>query len=423
MNGEKYLTLFDDLPLFSTCDGIAAVACSCGPAMDDDAQGATESDSEICVVSCVTEAEFLSYCGQLRACDYSVSWENRIESNLFLLLLKEQRLYLSYIGNEKLMKVVKDHSSTAELPAEGSDFAGAELYQYSLEYTKDNTNTETAMNCGMMYILRFTDNSLFLIDSGHKNQSYAEPLAGVWRFLQSLSGGERVHVRGWYFTHAHGDHVYMAGKLMEAYHEQIDIDCFLFNFPAVSVNDRKYDVGSTSYLKQMARTYYPGAGVVKLHSGATFTLFGCRFEILYTQEDLIDSDGVFRVTDFNDTSSVLKLTAGEHSVLFLADVCAKAEEKICQMYSADTLHCTAVQAAHHLINHLGVLYPTVSAKYVLVPQSKETTEMSERHFRNLQTAMCATDWEHVLFAGTNTWRLTFGSHEIKAEAFPHYDQM
>ena len=414
------------LPPLSAAEAVLTAPVDCGPGLADDTAGETLTDSALVLAAPVTKEEFCAYCSALAAPEYRLLWSREIEGNRFVLFeAGETQLYLAYTPCNRRMTVVHDRSTNARIPDNDLPFAGAELYQYSLEYSMDNSNGETAMNCGMMYILRFPDGSLFVIDGGHRNQSWREPLEGVWRFLCGLSGGERVRVRAWFLTHAHGDHNYMVGRLMEQYHDWLDIDCFLFNYPAVAVNPRRYDAESTSYFKAMAAKYCPTAGIVKLHSGAALWLFGCLFEVLYTQEDLPDDDGVYRVNDFNDTSAVLKVTAGKHTVLFPADICQKAEARICAMYSAATLHCDFVQAAHHLINRLPDFYRAVSATYVLAPQSAETVGISERHATNLGDAICATDADHVLFAGHDTWKITFASdgHGLELTPLPHYDRM
>ena len=80
------------------------------------------------------------------------------------------------------------------------------LYQYALYYDPDNNMTPRTANCGMLYIIRLSDNSLFMIDGGFHLQWSEEAAAGLWDFLKKITGSEQIRIACWYFTHTHADH-------------------------------------------------------------------------------------------------------------------------------------------------------------------------------------------------------------------------
>ena len=55
------------------------------------------------------------------------------------------------------------------------------------------------------------------------------------RKITNTSENDKVKIRGWFFSHAHGDHVFGAHQFVTMYHDYIDVESVLFNFPAYGV--------------------------------------------------------------------------------------------------------------------------------------------------------------------------------------------
>lgn len=72
-------------------------------------------------------------------------------------------------------------------------------------------------------------------------------------------------------------------------------------------------------MKQTFNTYYPNCKFVKLHTGQSFTLQGIKFDVLFTHEDAVDTTGKNVITDFNDTSTILKMLMDGKSFMLLGD--------------------------------------------------------------------------------------------------------
>ena len=47
--------------------------------------------------------------------------------------------------------------------------------------------TETTANCGMVYVIHLSDNSLFMIDGGYIYQCSNEMIEGLWKFLLRIT--------------------------------------------------------------------------------------------------------------------------------------------------------------------------------------------------------------------------------------------
>jgi beta-lactamase superfamily II metal-dependent hydrolase len=82
--------------------------------------------------------------------------------------------------------------------------------------------------------------------------------------------------------------------------------------------------------------------IVKPHTGQKFYIRNAEFEVLYTHEDLYPTE----LTIFNDSSTVMRMTANGQTFMWLGDVQYDASDVICAMY--DTyIKSDFVQVSHH----------------------------------------------------------------------------
>ena len=111
---------------------------------------------------------------------------------------------------------------------------------------------------------------------------------------------------------------------------------------------------------------------LKLHTGQEIRLANVTFEVLYTHEDLVDPEtGETRSAgNYNENSSVLKITFDGKSILLLGDVDTKGASTLMRLWSESTLKVSVLQVAHHVLNVLTDLYHIIQAPILLVPQSE-----------------------------------------------------
>ncbi|MBQ2725910.1 MAG: hypothetical protein IJF78_09400, partial [Clostridia bacterium] len=248
-----------------------------------------------------------------------------------------------------------------------------EIYQYGLYYDPQNGHSPTTTNCGMLYIVKLADNSLFMMDGGHILQCSVEAVTGLYDFLHRITGkapGETIPIACWFVTHAHDDHLAMCVRLTRTYPGEFDIQRILFNFPSYSVCRRGY-AEEPFRLRETLREFYPDAMTLKPHHGMKFTLASTEFEVYYTHEDVIRADNVtaYPFRDFNCTSTVLKMTADGGTVMWLGDTNLEAEAHIVKTMPREMWKADVVQVAHHCFNHLSTLYPWIGAPYAMLPNS------------------------------------------------------
>ncbi len=352
---------------------------------------------------------FAAYLDRLAAEGWRTVWQNQMEENFFLALTKEdRRIYASFYGREGIARFVQDDLGT---PIE--DFGGGEaipgetvqVCQFGLYYS--HMIPGRCSDCGMLYIVKLPDNSLFLVDGGMLEQATEAATAEVMRVMRHMSKVaevEKIRIAGWFCTHAHDDHSDLFCKLLRKYHDQLDVERIIFNFPASGVWGTLPI--NADILRERLHLYCPGAKYLKCHTGQSWELAGVRFEVLQTHEDGVTITGQETIsfpsggTDFNDSSTVLKITFDGASFLILGDINNASESLLLRHFSVNTLHATMMQAAHHMINNLPELYPVIAPEIALVPRAVFVATDTNTHYttllktipaQNVYFASCATD--------------------------------
>ncbi len=373
-----------------------------------------------------TEAHFQAYLEALAGQGFRSVWENRLGDNRFHALeAGERRVYASFFPGEGTARLVED---TLSAPIEG--FSGGEaipgeaveVCQFGLYYSYMRQGR--SCDCGMFYIIKLPDRSLFLVDGGELEQATEAACSAAIEVMRQMSGtrpGQRIRIAGWFCTHAHDDHLDLFAKLLRKYHAELDVERLIFNFPACS---SWLIAPQVSILKERLHRYCPDARYLKCHTGQTFTLAGVRFDILFTHEDHFArsrKDAMPpRLREFNDTCSVLRVSYDGASFLLLGDVDQPSSRLLLRHYGGDTLHCTAMQAAHHLINNLPELYAAIAPQVALVPASVRFALDTRPEYRTLCQAVPP---QNCFFAGsaTDTFRMEHGGfHLVRREPIEGY---
>ena len=171
----------------------------------------------------------------------------------------------------------------------------------------------------------------------------------------------------------------------------MELERVIFNFAAYQ---RFVLMSQVFPMLERLTAYYPNVRYLKAHSGQSFSLAGVCFDVLYTHEDLLMLPGTEDIRDFNETSTVLKLSFEGVSFLLTGDINHRAVERLLANYRPETLHADLVQAAHHLHNDLPELYTAIRPGLVVVPQDIKALPALQPKYRSL---LLGVDAEHVLF--------------------------
>lgn len=347
-----------------------------GGMLADDRNGTTPEDCPMQLITETNESEFASYIENLKNAGFTLKFYNSTPSHIAAQLSSDDTtVYTYYTRALGEVRIIEDRAGVTV-----DDFSYScetekplDIVQYGLYYDKNNDCTATTVNCGMMYIVRLADNSLFIIDGGHRYQCSDEAVAGMAKYMHQLtetSSDEKIRIAGWYFTHAHGDHIAACVRLLRTYPGIFDIERVMFNFPSFAVKPQGYD-HDTFILKDTLREFCPNVKCLKLHTGQKFTLANAEFDVLYTHEDAVNYDDttIFPFRDFNCTSSILKMTNAGKTVMWLGDTNVETEQLVSKTIPQEMWKSDVVQVAHHCFNYLSTLYPFIDAKYAFMPNS------------------------------------------------------
>ena len=365
------------------CGQLADGFFNAGPMFADDRDGATPEDSKMQVVYDVTEADFDVYVAALKESGICGYLERSQAADKFFAFAQNGKYYhVRFTAKRGEIRVIEDVISTP-IDEFGYTENGPEktvFYQYALYYDPDNAVTDKTVNCGMLYIVKLSDNSLFMIDGGHIYQSSDEMIEGLWQFLRHITNTSEdgtIRISGWYCTHAHDDHHNGFTKLLNRYHEQILLERVMFNIPHFSYGGN-YAL-STFGMKETVPYHYPEAKLLKLHAGQIFDIADMTIEVLYAHEDAAEKEDLDRMhlEDFNCTSSILKLTINGEDIMMLGDTNVETEVLL-QKYSEPNLwKADMVQVAHHCFNYLDVMYEWIKAPVAVLPNSFDNAHREE----------------------------------------------
>lgn len=274
-------------------------------------------------------------------------------------------------------------------------------------YHIDTGNTQYCtdkVNSGALVVIRMPDNSLFIHDGGSIEQWSDAACANFMQFIRELTGkgeGEKVIINTWFVSHAHTDHYEGFPRFIGQYHDQIDIKSVMYNIDSERLGTSR----DMSAVMQMVRMFFPTVKYYKPHTGESFNIEGVEFDVIYTHEDrfypttsgqeliidhldgkseyaaygsqngtyrddcfketvysydsenevLVGTATTFDYSDFNDTSTVIKVTfpteitgASEDvtSILY-ADV-NRVDQTMIKIYDGtDTLKTNIMMVPHH----------------------------------------------------------------------------
>lgn len=308
------------------------------------------------------ESDFSKICGECEKLGYTIFQRNDLEENRHASYNGDMLIHIYFCPSEKSLRVICDPFS-ARFECEEPKYerrCGSALWQFE--------NDHSYIDCGMCYILRCADNSFFIIDSGHFLQPNDHKR--IYRFLRErTSDGERTVIAGWFFSHAHDDHVSQFVDFIREYGSAVEIERLYYNDAPIDHRDSmSWGESNKKYIRRFedcARSCNIPA--VKLHTGQRFFVRNLRFDVLCTQEDVWPQS----LENFNNTSCVLALEADGTRIIFPGDAADVESDIMTARYTEKTLGCDIMQQSHH--GHSGAspeFYRRAEAKTVMFPITK-----------------------------------------------------
>jgi len=342
--------MFDRPDILPVYDGGTAAEgfYNAGPMLADDREGPTPEDTRMRLITDTTAEEFAAYRVKLAAEGFSAVFENATPAAECVQWVKDD-VSLYGVFN-RLSGEVRLFLDGAGVTADRFGYAAntgrkTEIYQYGLYYDPANGHSPTTTNCGMLYIVKLCDNSLFLIDGGHILQCSVKAVTGLYRFLHRITGipeGETVPIACWFITHAHDDHLGALLYILENAPDVLKIDRIFWDLPPVEWL-RGVDSGSADYTSRfMKAVEKAGIPVTRLQKGDVLDV-GLRVEILHDARNYMRCSDEYSI---NDTSVCMRVSFPWRDVLFLGDIGPTAGDELLAECPGK-LPCGVVQMAHH----------------------------------------------------------------------------
>jgi hypothetical protein len=361
-----------DCPMPESGD-IAKGFYNAGPMLKDDTAGPTDEDSRMQIVCEVDADDFDQYVESVKASDGRVFLENTLTDDRCIGFEYNFKQYHAYFSAKRReIRIIEDPSSLSLDKFAYTEKGGRKtlLYAYGLYSDPANGGGINTINCGMIYIIRLSDGSLFVVDGGYVFQHSKEANDALFDFMFDIADKQddgKIRISCWYFTHGHDDHTDGCTRILSRFHDKINLERVMHGFQSRSLC-RGF---SPAYIdmKEAVLKYYPNVKTLKMHTGQKFCLSDMTVEVLFAAEDVINADAldVMPLRDFNATSTIVMFTINGRQFIMLGDTSAETEaftEKYGhpQLWKADM-----VQVAHHCFNNLPKMYEWVHAPVASVP--------------------------------------------------------
>lgn len=355
-----------------------------------------------------TKQEYDNYVEALQKEGFSLYDHHVIKDNYFATYLNDiLKVQLNYTFQDSSTRIIADSNITLYKREQDVIYhktCDTTLYQLELDYRN--------IDCGMCYITQCADESFFIIDSAHMDS--INDHKRIFDFLCKLTPeGQKVIISGWFFSHAHQDHIVKFMDFLTAGFENYEIECLYYNFPALTVSgSEKWSESDKQTMKEFDELIeaHKEIPVVKLHTGQRFFIRNLELEVLATHEDIYPGN----LSCFNDSSTILQMTVDGCKIMFLGDS-NFTECNIINSRYGDYLKSDIVQVAHHGYNKNNVdVYHYINAKVALYPTRQNRYEDSQFSASN----QLVTKLSHEIYiAGNGTTALKLPYRDNTAVTF------
>ena len=345
--------------------------------------------------------------------------KNRLERNVYETLVRSDAVvHIYYCPSEEKLRLIADPNTTLFYPAPAAMTrrCATKLWQIETDHT--------FIDCGMCFIMQTADNSFFVIDSGH----YLQPNdhKRLYRFMRERTPcGENVVIAGWFFSHAHDDHVCQFMEFLKDGYRDVVIEKLYYNMICPYGRDSHFWKESN---KKIALDFEKSAQesalpIVKLHSGQRFYVRNLQIDVLCTHEDVYPNS----FENYNDSSTVLMIEADGCRISIPGDAGGFESDVLTGRFTRETLRCDVMQQAHH--GHLGTsaeYYRMSDAKVVLFPTTQIKFEEELPNYEANRVAIELADEYHVSSNGTVEVPIPYVPGTVRVlpdETFENFDRI
>ncbi len=209
----------------------------------------------------------------------------------------------------------------------------------------------------MSYVIKTATGKIIVIDGGYDRNGQE-----LLELIKQLLNVEKPEIRAWFFTHCHRDHIMAFVDLAKRSKDSFSVDRIYYNFPSDSFIQAYGDDAfeTLTEFKSVMNTIGTDKYTV-VQKGDQIVVDDVKFDILLTHDETITYNAI------NESSTVIRMSVGNQSVMFLADLGEKSGFRLHELYK-ELLKNDVVQMAHHGSNGVSkVIYESISPKACLWP--------------------------------------------------------
>ena len=378
------------------------------------------ADGFLTQITDTTIAEYDAYCAKLASSGYTLTTSNEIElkspsaegKNKFALYTgSKNNVYVYYADAFKSVRIIAANNDvkypeyfTKESVPAYIKIATSTVTQMELDYD--------AKSFGMCYIILLEDGTFLVFDGGLGYGNDAAKLYDTLKKLNPRTDGKIV-ISGWFLTHEHRDHFNNFEKFCNTYGNKgnkVQVKAAYVNFNDECMwgnitNTSAHFLSDSGKYNAMSKAV-GGMEIITVRTGMEFYICNAKIEILYTEEDIYPH----QLNNFNDTSTVSRVTISDQSIIFLGDVRYVGSDIMSAMYGR-SVKADIVQVSHHgwdggtlelykLINPMACFWPGDKYDYA---GAKGAADSNVRDVAKWLTSKCGSK----LWLQTQTTTLTF----------------
>lgn len=385
------------------------------------------SQAQMLVIADTTREHFDAYLAKMKKVDYKEVARRTEFGNVYVQFYREADKHLVYtyfLSELGEVRIVEDWASVPETAFEYTCAAGdVTVYQYAFMQDGQAMDYDPWYEInGMFYIIRLADNRLICVDGATAGLQATETAATeLWRFMQEITGTDKVRIACWYITHPHGDHYgFLQQLLQQDATDTVTVERVMYNFnnPALIADTNAAALG------RLLAEKLPGALYLKPHTGQRITLGNVDIDVLFTHEDFADSvTGKTVVTNANNSSTVVRLHLNGRTMLLTGDWSggggtapsefSEGMRRLLLMHTNgdedSLLKSDIYQIPHHGLNaYIAILTQEVGAKYAFLPapDADLNTRRNQEPSANVRQFIAAGgDPDQVYFTNRYTYAL------------------
>ncbi len=387
------------------------------------------SQAQMLVIADTTREHFDAYLAKMKQADYKEIARNTEFGNVYVQFYRktDKRLVYTYFLSELgEARIIEDRASTPESTFEYTCSAGdVTVYQYAFMQDGQAMTYDPWYEInGMFYIIRLADNRLICVDGATADlQATKTAATELWRFMQEITGTDKVRIACWYITHPHVDHYgFLQQLLQQDMVNKVTVERVMYNFN----NPGLIAETDATALGRLLAERLPNALYLKPHTGQKITLGNVDIDVLFTHEDYVDPvTGKTMVTQANNSTTIVRLHLNGKTMLLTGDWSggggsfapsefSEGMRRLLLMHTNDDndsyLKSDIYQIPHHGLNtYTAILTSEVAAEYAFVPAPD--ADLDTR--RNVEPAACVRQF---ISAGGNpdqvyfTNRYTYALH-------------